>query len=84
MRTNRPRRSGSTWPRSPQEARQEAERWLADTDWVPEPLRTSDVAVAAEPDVPNEFEALPDFLAEDEPTEPDAEPEPVPAKAMAE
>jgi ParB family chromosome partitioning protein len=53
----------------------EAERLLEGTGWVPEPLRLSDVAPAAEPtpDTESEPEALPTFLADREDVGVDAE-----------
>ncbi len=64
------------------EMAKEAERLLADTGWVPEPL----VVAGADADAPNgpgEVEALPDFLAdEEEPAEGD-EPDPASAHAIA-
>ena len=44
----------------------EAERLLADTGWLPEPLRSASDEVEATADTPSEAEALPDFLADDE------------------
>ncbi|MGQ3672616.1 ParB/RepB/Spo0J family partition protein [Xanthobacter sp. TB0136] len=43
----------------------EAERLLADTGWLPEPLRLVDLDGNAAPDADGEVEALPDFLASD-------------------
>ncbi|MBE0562486.1 MULTISPECIES: chromosome partitioning protein ParB [Hyphomicrobiales] len=43
----------------------EAERLLADTDWLPEPLRLVDLDSDATADTDGEVEALPDFLAGD-------------------
>ena len=53
----------------------EAERLLEDTGWVPELLRLSDAAPAAEPtpDTEGELEALPAFLADGEKGGVDAE-----------
>lgn len=55
------------------EMAKEAERLLADTGWVPEPLRVED-ADADPADEAGQVEALPDFLAEDDEAD---EPEPV-------
>ena len=58
----------------------EAERLLADSGWLPEPLRL------AEPDAVNvdddgaDADALPAFLAEDEDADDDADPQPVAAE----
>jgi len=66
----------------------EAERLLADTRWIPEPLRTPGLD-----DVPpeveaasngGEFEALPDFLADEDDGPADAELEPEPHAIAAE
>ena len=43
----------------------EAERLLADTGWLPEPLRLVDLDGDAAADTDGEVEALPDFLAGD-------------------
>ncbi|MGO1164573.1 ParB/RepB/Spo0J family partition protein [Brucella pseudogrignonensis] len=43
----------------------EAERLLADTGWLPEPLRLVDLDFDAAADTDGEVEALPDFLAGD-------------------
>ena len=65
------------------EMAKEAERLLADTGWVPEPLVVTGQEVEAA-DEPGEVEALPDFLAdqEEEPAEGD-EPDPALAHAIA-
>ena len=61
----------------------EAERLLADTGWVPEPLRTPGAASADEGDLPlGEVIALPAFLAEDEEASSEGE-EQDPAHAIA-
>jgi len=44
----------------------EAERLLADSGWLPEPLRLADVADQPEGDDAGDAEALPDFLAGDD------------------
>jgi ParB family chromosome partitioning protein len=44
----------------------EAERLLADSGWLPEPLRLADVADQPEGDDAGDTEALPDFLAGDD------------------
>ena len=55
----------------------EAERLLADSFWLPEPLRTVDDDAPSTDQVADDGEALPEFLAgdEDEPSE-QAEDEP--------
>ena len=64
------------------EMAKEAERLLADTGWVPEPLVVTGPEIEAA-DEPGAVEALPDFLAdEEEPTEGD-EPDPASAHAIA-
>jgi len=52
----------------------EAERLLADTGWLPEPLRLADVELAPDAAEP---EALPAFLDEDEASEPECGLEPL-------
>ncbi|HEV7228065.1 ParB/RepB/Spo0J family partition protein [Brevundimonas sp.] len=47
----------------------EAERLLADTGWLPHPLRSASDEVEATADIPSEAEALPDFLTDDEESE---------------
>ena len=44
----------------------EAERLLADSGWLPEPLRLADVADQPEGGDAGDAEALPDFLAGDD------------------
>ena len=59
------------------EMAKEAERLLADTGWVPEPLRTPGDAADDAAEDTGEPEALPAFLAdEDDPAEADLDPEP--------
>ncbi len=60
----------------------EAERLLAGSGWLPEPLRlaTAEVAIDAPAD---EAEALPDFLAGDEDEEAATDPEGPQSHAMA-
>jgi ParB family transcriptional regulator, chromosome partitioning protein len=64
----------------------EAERLLAGSGWLPEPLRTADDQALAEPDEPAEPEALPAFLTEggeDEGGEADPEPDEHDLQAVA-
>jgi ParB family chromosome partitioning protein len=48
------------------EMAKEAERLLEDTGWLPEPLRTAELAAANAADASAEVEALPAFLSDDE------------------
>jgi ParB family chromosome partitioning protein len=60
------------------EMAKEAERLLEGSGWVPEPLRTADAAVAADPadnGAAPDVEALPAFLAEDQEENPEDEPD---------
>ena len=64
------------------EMAKEAERLLADTGWVPEPLLVAGAAVDAV-DEPGAVEALPDFLAEEDELADGDEPDPAYAHAIA-
>jgi ParB family chromosome partitioning protein len=68
------------------EMAKEAERLLADTGWLPEPLRLTDGDPAAEiASTSGEVEALPEFLAGDDgEAAPDDAEEPQPQVAAAE
>jgi ParB family chromosome partitioning protein len=64
------------------EMAKEAERLLAGTGWLPEPLRLVSTEVAIEAPA-NEAETLPDFLAGDEDEATATDPEETPSHAMA-
>ena len=64
------------------EMAKEAERLLADSGWVPEPLLVAGAAVDAV-DEPGAVEALPDFLAEEDELADGDEPAPAYAHAIA-
>ena len=61
------------------EMAKEAERLLADTGWLPEPLRLAEPEVVSADDGGAEADALPAFLAEDEDAEAE-DPQPVAAE----
>jgi ParB family chromosome partitioning protein len=56
----------------------EAERLLADSGWLPEPLRLAEVEPVTGPvaEADGETEALPDFLASDDEASADSEDDP--------
>jgi ParB family chromosome partitioning protein len=64
------------------EMAKEAERLLAGTGWLPEPLRLASAEIATHAPV-DEAETLPDFLAGDEDEAAATDPEETPSHAMA-